>query len=371
MEGCDYWEAVKEDYEVTPLPNNPTMNQIKMHKDRTTRKAKAKAWLYALVSPSIFNRIMVFGLAKDIWDYLKAEYQEDERIKSMKVLNLIREFERLQMKEFESIKEYSDKLIDIANKYEATIVSLENTKDLTQLRVVELISALQAQEQRRLMRCWRKPDVKCRRCNLMGHIERFCKEPRNQQQGGTHVAIKEEDGHLFVVFYFSSSTLYESWLVDSGCTNHMNCNEKIFKDLDRSLKSRVRIGNGEYLEVKGKDTVAIESYDGTKMFSDVLFVPKIDQNLLSVGKFIKNRFNVMFEEEKCLIFDSSGNELFRIKMQKKSFSLNPLEEEQVTSKCQIVKTSDQMDLHAEQVRKQLEATLEAALDEKEFIEGEY
>ncbi|XP_012468682.1 uncharacterized protein LOC105786740 [Gossypium raimondii] len=374
MEGCDYWEAVKEDYEVTPLPNNSTMNQIKMHKDRTTSKAKAKAWLYALVSPSIFNRIMVFGLAKDIWDYLKAEYQEDERIKSMKVLNLIREFERLQMKEFESIKEYSDKLIDIANKvrvigtdlsysklvqkilvsmpekYEATIVSLENTKDLTQLRVVELISALQAQEQMWVMRCWRKPDVKCRRCNLMGHIERFCKEPRNQQQGGAHVALKEEDGHLFVVYYFSSSTLYESWLVDSGCTNHMNCDEKIFKDLDGSLKSRVRIGNGEYLEVKGKDTIAIESYDGTKMFSDVLFVPKIDQNLLSVGKLIKNGFKVMFEEERCLIIDSSSNELFRIKMQKKSFSLNPLEEEQVTSKCQLVMTSDQMDLHAEQVK---------------------
>ncbi|KAK5794783.1 hypothetical protein PVK06_036029 [Gossypium arboreum] len=191
----------------------------------------------------------------------------------MKVLNLIREFERLQMKESESIKEYSDKLIGIADKvrvlgtelsdsrlvqkilvsvpekYEATIASFENTKDLTQLKVVDLISTLQAQEQRRLMRqegsiersiegalkakmqqgekgeewkwnrkksdcnsgsktvakgnntenynkyssckycgkhnhphfrCWRRPDVKCRICNLMGHIERFCKESRNQ-----------------------------------------------------------------------------------------------------------------------------------------------------------------------------------------------
>ncbi|XP_016706842.1 uncharacterized protein [Gossypium hirsutum] len=94
----------------------------------------------------------------------------------MELLNLIREFERLQMKESESIKEYLDKLIDIANKvmvlktnlsdrrlvqkklvfvpekYEATISSLENTKDLTQLSVVELISTLQAKEQRRLLR---------------------------------------------------------------------------------------------------------------------------------------------------------------------------------------------------------------------------
>jgi len=34
----------------------------------------------------------------------------------MKVLNLIREFEMQRMKESETIKEYSNKLLDIANK---------------------------------------------------------------------------------------------------------------------------------------------------------------------------------------------------------------------------------------------------------------
>ncbi|XP_052886128.1 uncharacterized protein LOC128294171 [Gossypium arboreum] len=168
----------------------------------------------------------------------------------------------------------------------------------------------------------------------MGHIERFCKEPRNQQQGRAHAVVKEEEDHLFVVSYFSSSILCDSWLVDSSCTNHMTYGRKLFKDLDRLFKSKVRIGNGEYLEVKGRCTVAIESCAGTKLISDVLFVPEIDQNLLSVGQLVEKRFKVMFKEGMCLILDSSGNELFRIKMQKKRFSLNPFEEEQVASKCQ-------------------------------------
>ncbi|XP_031392356.1 uncharacterized protein LOC116204427 [Punica granatum] len=170
MEGCDFWEAVEQDYEVAPLPNNPTINQIKIHKERVTKKAKAKACLYAAVSPAIFTRIMVLGSAKEIWDFLEVEYRGNERIKGMKVLNLIREFERMQMKESESIKWYSNKLIEIANqvrilgtdlsdsrlvqkilvsvpeRYEATIASLENSKDLSQLKVMELISALEAQE---------------------------------------------------------------------------------------------------------------------------------------------------------------------------------------------------------------------------------
>ncbi|XP_010926762.1 uncharacterized protein [Elaeis guineensis] len=168
LEGCDYWEAVEADYEIASLPENPTLNPIKYHKERTTRKAKAKACLYAAVSPTIFSRIMACGSAKVIWDFLKTEYQGDERIRSMKVLNLIREFKRLQMKESETVKVYSDKLIGIANKarvlgtnltdnrlvqkvlislperFEATIASLENTKDLSQIKLAELLSALQA-----------------------------------------------------------------------------------------------------------------------------------------------------------------------------------------------------------------------------------
>ncbi|KAL3746392.1 hypothetical protein ACJRO7_015364 [Eucalyptus globulus] len=116
LQGCDFWEAVEQDYEVAPLPDNPTINQIKFHKERMTRKAKAKSCLYAAVSPAIFSRIMACESAKAIWDFLKAKYQGDERIRSMKGLNLITEFERLQMKESETIKEYSDKLISIANQ---------------------------------------------------------------------------------------------------------------------------------------------------------------------------------------------------------------------------------------------------------------
>ncbi|KAG6504534.1 hypothetical protein ZIOFF_036868 [Zingiber officinale] len=92
MEGSDLWEAVKDDYEVTPLPDNPIINQIRFHKESITRKAKAKSCLYTAVSPFIFNRIMKFPTAKDIWNFLKIEYEGDEKIRGMKALNLMREF---------------------------------------------------------------------------------------------------------------------------------------------------------------------------------------------------------------------------------------------------------------------------------------
>lgn len=84
----------------------------------------------------------------------------------MKVLNLVREIEMQRMKESETIKDYSDRFLLIVNKvrilgtelndnrivqkilvtlperYEATIASLKNTKDLSKHSLAELLSAL-------------------------------------------------------------------------------------------------------------------------------------------------------------------------------------------------------------------------------------
>jgi hypothetical protein len=63
----------------------------------------------------------------------------------------------------------------------------------------------------------------------------------------------------------------------------MTNDENLFKQLDKSSVSKVKIDNGEYIPVKEKRTVAIEGNSGIKLISDVLFVLEIDQNLLSVG----------------------------------------------------------------------------------------
>lgn len=280
LEANDLWEAVEEDYEVLPLSDNPTMAQIKNHKERKTRKSKARATLFAAVSEEIFTRIMTIKSAFEIWNFLKTEYEGDERIRGMQALNLIREFEMQKMKESETIKEYANKLISIANKvrllgselsdsrivqkilvtvperFEATITSLENTKDMSKLTVAELVNAMQAQEQRRMIRsegsvegalqaklkinkgeksmgnkykksfnkqeavgstsykneeknrefppckhcgkfghppfkCWRRPDVKCDKCNKLGHHERICRS-NFQQSNEAQVKINKK-----------------------------------------------------------------------------------------------------------------------------------------------------------------------------------
>lgn len=131
--------------------------------------------LFSAVSVETFVRIMTMKSAFKIWNFLKKEYEGDEKMKGMQVLNLIRVFELHKMKDSETVNEYCDKLLGIyevrllgtefpdsrlvqkilvtlSEWFEATVSSLENTKDMSKISLAELMNALQAQEQRRLMR---------------------------------------------------------------------------------------------------------------------------------------------------------------------------------------------------------------------------
>lgn len=63
----------------------------------------------------------------------------------------------------------------------------------------------------------------------------------------------------------------------------MVSNESMFKRIDKSYGSRIRVGNDVIIEAKGKRDVQVSTPIGTKVLTEVLFVPNIDQNLLNVG----------------------------------------------------------------------------------------
>ncbi|RVW71671.1 hypothetical protein CK203_052100 [Vitis vinifera] len=327
LQAFDVWEAVEENYEVPPLGANPTMAQMKLHKERKRRKAKAKACLFAVVSPSIFIKIMKIDSAAEIWEYLKEEYKGDERIKNMQIVQKIS--------------------VTLPKKYEATISSLENSKDLSTSSLTELLHSLEAVEQKRLMRQGDTVEgaFQARMQKNAGHKNGKMNNNKpcsNNQKNGVFPPCPhcKKTNHSpqkcwwrpYVkcnkcVTCFANKSTSESWLVDSGCTNHMTNNQDLFRELDRTAISKVRIGNGEYIPVKGKGIVVIESQTGLKLIYDVLFVPDIDQNLLSVGQLVEKEFKVYFEDRNYIIKDAEGKEVFNIKMKGKSFALNLLEDE--------------------------------------------
>ncbi|XP_060182940.1 uncharacterized protein LOC132612881 [Lycium barbarum] len=276
---------------------------------------------------------------KEIWDYLKKEYVADERIRGMQVLNLIREFELQRKKEFETIKEYTDILLGIVNKeQEQRRLMRQNgmvegalaASHKTQNRGKNLKNYLPCQHCGKMghppFRCWKRPDAKCNKCNELGHEAVICKNESQKHEADARVVDEEEKDHLFVAMCISSKVSINSWLIDSGYTNHMTYDKSLFKELKPTEISKVRIGNGDQILIEGKGTVVIKTSSGNKTILDVLYVPNIDQNLLSICQLVEKRFKVSFEDKHCFINDVTGKEILKIKMRGKNFSFDPLED---------------------------------------------
>ncbi|XP_022720787.1 uncharacterized protein LOC111278414 [Durio zibethinus] len=218
----------------------------------------------------------------------------------MQVLNLRREFEVLKMKESENLKEYNDRLMKIVNKirllgeelsdkrivekvlvnlperFESKISSLENSKDLIKITPAELFNALQVREQRRAIR--QEDSTKgAFTAKEKGKMQTESKGKKNKEIKETKILEtmkRKKNSHLaltakkpltwrnivgtdrtynvgtvsnLVTWRRTSSS---AWLIDSGCTHHMASDINMFKELDKICTSKVRIDNGDFIEVK-------------------------------------------------------------------------------------------------------------------------
>lgn len=154
----------------------------------------------------------------------------------------------------------------------------------------------------------------------------------------------EEESKLFM----ASSQITESanvvWFIDSGCSNHMSSSKSLFRDLDESQKSEVRLGDDKQVDVEGKGTVEIKTVQGNvKFLYDVQYVPTLAHNLLSVGQLMTSGYSVVFDDSACDIKDKeSGRTIARVPMtQNKMF---PLDISNVGNSALVVKVKNETNL---------------------------
>ena len=81
---------------------------------------------------------------------------------------------------------------------------------------------------------------------------------------------------------------------------------KLLKFLDDTYKSKVKVGNSEAVEFKGRGTMSISTISCIKTISDVLYTPNMSQNLLMVGQMVENNYSLHFKNREYVVSDPSG-----------------------------------------------------------------
>ena len=181
----------------------------------------------------------------------------------------------------------------------------------------------------------RKKKFTCHYCGIPGHFKRNCRKlaselaTSNEKRDKSGCKTKREVTHkankatcgsndihnssseddALVVCHALSARSKGNWIVDSGATCHMCNDRKLFTKFECLEKSQeVTLGDGHALEATGQGTVSLEMTlpDGNTnrcILHNVLYVPKLSYNLLSVTKVSEHGKVIKFDDSGCQILN--------------------------------------------------------------------
>ena len=182
----------------------------------------------------------------------------------------------------------------------------------------------------------------CFYCGRNGHIKRNCEEwnkrleenssgpsedkkqpeianfshVRNKKKADNRWSDSDDDDVIDCIALVSEVLPRRNrnkWIVDSAASNHMCCEASRFSSMRKLEKvKKIKVGNGKYLKASKTGTVKLLIKTGNKVrkckLNNVLFVPDLKFNLLSVSKSAEAGKRTEFDTRGCKFIDVMTNE---------------------------------------------------------------
>ena len=135
--------------------------------------------------------------------------------------------------------------------------------------------------------------------------------PRNNRHKAK-VACEMPDGKfVFCTERNGKAGKRSDWIIDSGASCHMTWEKELFFEYRELTGSTVKVGDGRTVEAMGEGTVRLSVYreDGklhTLSMVNVLHVPELSCNLMSVRQITDRGFLIQFKNDRCRIKSVCG-----------------------------------------------------------------
>jgi hypothetical protein len=145
----------------------------------------------------------------------------------------------------------------------------------------------------------RKDTKTCYYCGKPSHITRFCfKAKNNNKEKENANKAKDDDDYAFTTKDGDHCKAICKWIMDSGATKHMTPHRAAFDMYEVIATRNVHMGDDSIVEVIGMGSILVEVMvkGRTKRIriKDVLHVPKLHANLLSMSKILSSGCRVQF-----------------------------------------------------------------------------
>ncbi|CAA7013201.1 unnamed protein product [Microthlaspi erraticum] len=324
--------------------------ELSKWRDLAGKDMKALQILQSSLPNSVFRKTLSASSAKEAWDLLRKGNEQKSKLGRLE-----KRFEELRMEEGETFNDYIDRVKEIVEQlrrlnisksdYEVTKKVLNslsapyNTispvldehmypEKMTLDSIVEFFEiyhsiaeetmlftlnqmSLQPKNNAKAGARKAKPRKgECFQCGERGHKARDCK--RKNEQEVAKEAEEEEIGVDYLMLveesYGEFSFDEDMWMIYAeSTTNHMTPYEKYFTALDRTQKGKVGLVDGKFLMVEGVGDVKIVMKEGKKKtIKNVLFVPELNRNVLSLDQMIARGYSVITKQDGCSFLDRTG-----------------------------------------------------------------
>ncbi|PNX57137.1 hypothetical protein L195_g058543, partial [Trifolium pratense] len=156
--------------EIAEHPANATEEQRTTFREAKKKDNKALFLIHQCVDSKVLEKIADAETSKAAWDILQKSYGGDTKVKKVKLQALKRQYELLEMKNDEKVADYFTRLVTLTNqmkncgntleeqekvekvlrtltsKFDHIVVTIEETKDLSEVKIEDLQSTLEAHE---------------------------------------------------------------------------------------------------------------------------------------------------------------------------------------------------------------------------------
>ena len=349
-----------------------------------SRRDRALATIVLAIEPSL---LYLIGDPEDpvtVWKKLQDQFQK--KTWSNK-LALRRRLHSLTLRDGESVQEHIKTMTELFNElaivgdaieeedrvvyllaslpdsFNTLVTALEANEDVPKMEVVteKLLHAERKHTEKSspgssgdkammTRRHFKGKGPQCYHCKQYGHIQANCPERADKaeeaksKQGGAEKGKgsgkpKKRKVGLVTTHALSAAGPNHDWIVDSGATCHICSSKELFQEFQTlSQPTKITLGDSRTVEATGRGAVEVKlnlpgGKSNTGRLSEVLYVPSLAYNLLSVPKATEAGKTVMFGETRGEIVDEEG-EVVAIAMKTGSlYYLNcePMNNQQINS----------------------------------------
>lgn len=294
---------------------------------------QAKSTIVLSVDSSLYVHIRRASSALEVWRIFHSMYEDQGVLGSV---SLLLNFVSTRLENCDGMQDYLDKLTTYVNKLSAIGINLPDPLvaafmlaglpaeyhsfimglqgNITQLstqaikmRLLDCHAGLFEQNQQRnavfLTKAGNKKNSKknsalvCYSCGKSGHKKSSCFK---KSGGGDKQKTGSSDKLAFACF--AKEPQKDDWFMDSGASYHMTANESILYEKEKPIIRDIKTADDSKVNVRAMGKANLILNDKEIEFDQVLHIPDLTANLLSVYQITQKDNVVVFDKNWCTVY---------------------------------------------------------------------